>query len=122
MNDQPSANDVLNGNLGEMDQNIQDLFGDDLIPDQVKEQNEKLAQENKEIARAYARVFSSEQGKKVLEDLLDRTLRESVYMPERDNAEMLGHVREGQNSIVRHISQCIQKGKAIHQQDKAEDE
>lgn len=116
---EPSIEEAMAGNVGSTEGF--DLFSDDEM-EQIKEYNEKLEQQHKEMARAYAAVFSSQQGQKVLEDLLDRTLRDSVYMPERENPEILGHIREGQNSIVRYISQRINQGKQVQQQSKEDGE
>lgn len=103
----PDVKDAMTGNVGGEHFN---LFDDDAI-EELQKQKEKMGEEYREIVKAYANVFSTEQGKKVIEDLLNRTLREAVYMPERENPEMLGHIREGQNSLVRYISQRIQQGK-----------
>lgn len=108
---QPSVEDAMSGDLAGADEF--DLFNDDEM-EAIKEQNKKMAEEHREMARAYARVFSGENGKKVLDDLLSRTVRENVFMPERDNADMLGHIRQGQNTIVQYIAQRINQGQNLH--------
>jgi len=106
----PDAQDVMSG-LGSVDSDF-GLFDDDQT-EKLQEEKEKMAEEHRELVRAYADVFSSPQGQKVIEDLLDRTLRESVFMPERENPNILGHIREGQNSIIRYISKRIVQGKNV---------
>lgn len=108
---QPSVEDTMTGGLGEAEGF--DLFNDDEMS-KIEEINEQMAEEQRQIAKSYARVFSSENGKEVLEDLLSRTLRESVYMPERENPEVLGHIREGQNTLVRYIVQRINQGQELY--------
>lgn len=111
---EPSVEDLMSGDIGDADGF--EIFSDDEMQD-IQEHNEKMMEEQRRIAEAYAAVFSSQQGQEVLDDLLGRTVRESVYMPERDNPEMLGHIREGQNSIVRYISQRITQGKQLNKED-----
>lgn len=82
--------------------------------------DEKKEQINEEIGNLnelYATVFDGEKGsmgRELLEDLLDRTLRQPVYgtqnqalfgeMLERiDDPDVKGRIREGQNQVVRFI-------------------
>lgn len=100
--------DVLEGLVADSDFNVHDQGA-------ANEAAKKQGNKNREILRAYAQVFATEQGKTVIEDLLNKTLREPVYYPERDNAELLGHVREGQNSLFRYIANKINQGRNLNQ-------
>ncbi len=70
-----------------------------------EETKKKMQQEQEEIQQAYRAVFDTEPGKKVLEDLLNRTLRKTAWNPQKD--EKFGYYREGQNTLMVHIIQQI---------------
>lgn len=62
-----------------------------------------------EINKAFARTFETEEGKKVLEFLIKKTLEQPTWVPGGDNS--YGYAREGQNSIIREIQQRIERAK-----------
>lgn len=81
------------------------------------EKKEELQQEMQELNELYALIFDGEEGSpgsEVLEDLLDRTLRQPVYGTQNqalfgqmleniDDPDIKGRIREGQNQVVRFI-------------------
>ena len=108
--DHPKAEDLIEGltsDLGVGD----DFFDDAKIQEQNKENWQNVVDEKKELADAYHAVFSTNQGKRVMEDLLNITLRKSSFVdmtPEGVLTSALesvphGFVREGQNQIMRYI-------------------
>lgn len=72
-----------------------------------------MSEKTKALNVAYAHVFSSAEGKMVLEDLLDQTLRRATWDGNRslEQAATYGLMREGQNSIVACIMQRMEAGK-----------
>jgi len=62
-----------------------------------------------EIDKAFARTFETEEGKKVLEFLIHKTLNQPTWVPGGDHS--FGYVREGQNSVIREIQQRIERAK-----------
>ena len=53
-----------------------------------------------DLALAYLRAFGTPEGKRVLDDLIGRTLVHAAWDPEVDNPTERAFWREGQNSIV----------------------
>ena len=64
--------------------------------------------EPSEIDKVYMRVFSSEEGQKVLNHLRSITIDQPAWTPGSDAS--FGYSREGQNSIVREIIQRMRRG------------
>ena len=60
-----------------------------------------------EIDKVYMRVFSSEEGQKVLNHLRSITIDQPAWTPGSDAS--FGYSREGQNSIVREIIQRMRR-------------
>ncbi len=63
--------------------------------------------EPSEIDKTYMRVFSSEEGQKVLEHLKSITIDQPAWTPGAEPS--FGYSREGQNSIVREIIQRMRR-------------
>jgi hypothetical protein len=74
----------------------------------VKPKNETKDTEL-ETNKAFARTFETEEGKKVLQFLINKTLQQPTWIPGGDNS--YGYAREGQNSIIREIQQRIERAK-----------
>jgi len=74
----------------------------------VKPKNENKDTEL-ETNKAFARTFETEEGKKVLEFLINKTLQQPTWIPGGDNS--YGYAREGQNSIIREIQTRIGRTK-----------
>lgn len=74
------------------------------------EQQQKLKAENvekaREIASRYKRLFSTEDGEFVLNNLMSTTLLRPVVKP--GSTQFEAGIREGQNDIVRQILQQIE--------------
>ena len=70
-----------------------------------------------EIQKAYLRVFSSSDGRKVLDHLLDQTLRCEPYKldgsPTMEHCTVYGLHRSGQNYIMIHILKMMQQAMDI---------
>jgi|TARA_R100000479_G_scaffold63604_1_gene30237 hypothetical protein len=62
-----------------------------------------------ETNKSFARTFETEEGKKVLEFLINKTLKQPTWVPGGDTS--LGFAREGQNSIIREIQTRIERAK-----------
>ena len=62
-----------------------------------------------ETNKSFARTFETEEGKKVLEILINKTLKQPTWVPGGDTS--LGFAREGQNSIIREIQTRIERAK-----------
>ena len=62
-----------------------------------------------ELDKAFARTFDTEEGKKVLEYLIARTMHQPTWIPGGDTS--FGFAREGQNSIIREIQSRIERAK-----------
>lgn len=94
-----------NGTQGiDLDELLEGSFDGDLedggLSEEAKEQKE-------EIIDAYGAVFNSKAGRKVLDDLLSRTLRISSWVP--GQGEEYGYFREGQNTIASYILNNVNK-------------
>ena len=63
--------------------------------------------EPSEIDKIYTRVFSSEDGQKVLDHLKAITIDQPAWTPGAEPS--YGYAREGQNTIVREIVQRIKR-------------
>ena len=63
--------------------------------------------EQKKIDILFHRVFTSKDGKKILEHLTTRYLDQPAWVPNADPS--YGYAREGQNSIVREIITRIRR-------------
>jgi hypothetical protein len=70
-----------------------------------------------DLKRNYAAVFGSPAGQKVLEDLMDITLRRSfdppVPAPTIEQTALHTRFRSGQNSIAVHIIAMLQQGRVL---------
>ena len=66
-----------------------------------------FSNEPSEIDKVYMRVFSSEEGQKVLNHLRSITIDQPAWTPGSDAS--FGYSREGQNSIVREIIQRMRR-------------
>ena len=62
------------------------------------------------IDKSFARTFETEEGKKVLQYLISKTLQQPTWIPGGDTS--FGFAREGQNSIIREIQTRIERAKA----------
>ena len=63
-----------------------------------------------ELDKAFARTFETEEGRKVLQFLISKTLHQPTWIPGGDTS--FGFAREGQNSIIREIQTRIERAKA----------
>lgn len=61
------------------------------------------------IDKYFARTFETEQGQKVLEFLISKTLAQPTWIPGSETS--FGYAREGQNSIIREIQMRIARAK-----------
>lgn len=77
----------------------------------LAEQSMRAKGEPDDLALAYLRVFSSPEGKRVLDDLIGRTLIHAAWDPEAASPAERGFWREGQNSIVMLIMAMVHKAK-----------
>jgi hypothetical protein len=64
-----------------------------------------------EIARLYLRVFSGEDGAKVLEHLRALTIEAPTWFPGHDPS--FGFAREGQNQLVRDIEAKLKRARQL---------
>ena len=90
-------------------------WGLDILDAQDKENQEKINQQQDIINKEYAICFSTDCGKKVLKNLEKLTIEQPTWIPEmgRDGKSVIHNafVREGQNSIVRMITDRIKLSK-----------
>ena len=61
------------------------------------------------VDKSFARTFDTEEGKKVLDYLVSKTLNQPTWLPGGDHT--FGYAREGQNSIIREIQMRIERPK-----------
>lgn len=61
----------------------------------------------KELDALIASVFKKPEGKKLLEHLDERFIRQAVCNP--GQVEGQGYFREGQNSVIRFFQSCIKR-------------
>ena len=61
------------------------------------------------VDKSFARTFDTEEGKKVLDYLVSKTLNQPTWLPGGDHT--FGYAREGQNSIIREIQIRIERAK-----------
>jgi|TARA_R110000803_G_scaffold92029_3_gene159535 hypothetical protein len=61
------------------------------------------------VDKSFARTFDTEEGKKVLDYLVSKTLNQPTWLPGGDHT--FGYAREGQNSIIREIQMRIERAK-----------
>ena len=69
-----------------------------------------------EVLQCYVQVFSTPAGQRVLDDLLDQTLRRAVFSPGGNGVEQvtLNRVfRDGQNNLACHILKSLVDGKRL---------
>lgn len=89
------------------------LNGKDSYPDAVPE----ISNERKDLIEAYVQVFATPAGQKVLEDLLDQTLRRAVFATGSGKSieeVTLNRVfRDGQSNIVCHVLRTIADGQKL---------
>ena len=68
--------------------------------------------EPSQLDKTYAKVFTTEEGAKVLDHLMSITINQPAWVPGAEPS--YGYAREGQNSIVREIQgrlrRCLQNG------------
>lgn len=85
-------------------------------PTQDKDAQEffdRITRERYEYCVRMAKLFKSEDGKKVLQEWREQTIEAGTWMPSiamhhgKDAAIAHGFAREGQNSFVKHIEECI---------------
>jgi|TARA_R100000278_G_scaffold1258_4_gene2591 hypothetical protein len=63
--------------------------------------------EQQKLDIAYSKCFQTNEGKAVLEHLIQITLDQPCWVPGADSS--YGYAREGQNSIIREIQQRIRR-------------
>tara|TARA_R100000900_G_scaffold57142_2_gene46422 strand:+ start:63 stop:359 length:297 start_codon:yes stop_codon:yes gene_type:complete len=75
----------------------------------AENQPTKLTSTNlqRELDIQFKRCFKTEAGKKVLEHLINITVRQPAWVPGADPS--FGYSREGQNSLVREIEQRMRR-------------
>jgi|TARA_R110000822_G_scaffold45419_5_gene121512 hypothetical protein len=71
--------------------------------------NSKLGMEQRELNVAFATIFTTTDGKKVLQYLKRVTIDQPAWNPGSDHS--VGYSREGQNSIIREIMYRIERAK-----------
>lgn len=76
---------------------------------EAKQANADTAHEQWLYATRIAKPFMSREGQEALQLLAERTTENVTWDPTLTNPEANGYWREGQNSIVRFIRQCIDK-------------
>lgn len=88
---------------------LQELFGDSRTEQISKQQAQQQFDQKMELAEAYQKTLDKQSGyaHMVMEDLLDRTLRQASWDPNRENPQQWGMQREGQNTVVNHIVKMI---------------
>lgn len=101
--------------------NAQDVIGggfDEMFGENIEEKNEEVLkqqfEEEMEIAEAYGKVLDCKEGTlayKILDDLLDKTIRKQMWQHNRENADYHGFYREGQYSIVQYIVARIKQAR-----------
>ena len=83
------------------------------MPAEQKDAFEKIALERYEYCKLLARVFKSDDGKKVLKNLREQTIEAACWSPSiaqscgLAEANAHAYAREGQNALVRNIEDCI---------------
>jgi len=80
-----------------------DVFGESV---EVKSTDKQA-----DLDTLYARVFKSEAGMIVLNDLRAKTIEQPTWYPGEEASH--GYAREGQNSIVRMIEERIKRARTI---------
>ncbi len=78
-------------------------FDDTETQELNEKQKEEIIARRKELSDAVFSAFNTTSGRRVLEWLLDNTLRRASFHPDNLNAVHRGFFREGQNSIVNSI-------------------
>lgn len=71
----------------------------------------KSTDKQADLDTLYARVFKSEAGMIVLNDLRSKTIEQPTWYPGEEASH--GYAREGQNSIVRMIEERIKRARTI---------
>jgi len=73
------------------------------IKEQAKEQTDKLGEQERDLDKLVFRVFTSEDGKKLLDHYIKHTVDKPSFIPlsKEWNTDAYGYYREGQNSIIR---------------------
>lgn len=70
-----------------------------------------------DLLNCYTQIFSTPAGERVLEDLLDKTLRRAVYAPKGQTLEQITIdrvFRDGQSNVVCHILKSIVDARAMN--------
>lgn len=112
--------DLLSGEMDGAGGADFDVFGDDKVKSELDEKNEELAEKQKQAYKDFARLFSTERGKRVLDFLLNKTIREPVVDPNHQQSEVYAYYRGGQNELMRRIGEFIERGKKLEQQEDEE--
>ncbi|PZQ48888.1 MAG: hypothetical protein DI551_00730 [Micavibrio aeruginosavorus] len=89
---------------------------DGLLPSDEGAQKSELQKQTEDLKRCYVQLFSSPAGKKVLEDLLDRTLRRSCSLANPASIAqeaMHSRYRRGENNNVVYILSMIVAGQNL---------
>lgn len=99
----PSLNDVLAriGAVNPATMDGKEGYDNDLL---------KRSTEKQDLLKCYAQVFGAPAGAKVLEDLLDQTLRRAIFAPGGSGIDQvtLNRVfRDGQNNVICHILKAL---------------
>ena len=89
-------------------QSINDPGGDGVNATATKLSKDQIL-DQQETDRLYLRVFTTDDGKKLLTHLEGRTINQPAWIPGAEPS--FGFAREGQNSIVREIKSRIERAK-----------
>jgi|GEM_PF-1057278 len=102
--------DGLSAEVGNVNEVLKGLF-----PPMNDEANEHVLEELKRVGAAYARVFTTDDGRAVLEHLADNTVRRPTFqaMPgvPLEQMAILGVQREGCNALFFFMMQMIATGR-----------
>jgi len=100
-----------------MDQETQHSPFDEpeVVKASIEALQEKMAEPQNEFNKLHVRVFSTEDGKKLLEQYRTDLIDNPSFVPEMgfENGASLGFYREGQNSIIRQMCIRLKKGLEI---------
>lgn len=113
------VNDIFDDNLGGIDFSV---FQDDQVKSDMDQKNNELAEEKEQMLMDFARLFSTERGQRVLDYLLDKTIRDPVVNPNHQNVEEYAYYRGGQNELMRRIANHINQGRKIEEQKQNEED
>jgi hypothetical protein len=77
--------------------------------DGIELADKKPIDEQEDLDILYKRTFTSEEGKRVLEHLKNKTIEQPTWVP--GSGHELAYAREGQNSVVKDIIRRIERAK-----------